>query len=239
MKRLRAILDLSRGVVKKRARKSVSASARALKDAFARQRDAFVIATLNSTLNGRRRPASPAPAPSPEEVSRARARLKVRLKDAAALLRLISQLELDGITWANVFESYARTYRDGRECMKACRRDPTPLRLHKWRRPVKEFFFQSQALGALSGMRRRSRLARRLGDRLGEFNDLIMLEKRTAARAKKGLARRIKKRQAALRKVAMKIGTKLFAEKPRDMAAELDNCLKHTPRALDQCFRQI
>ena len=42
----------------------------------------------------------------------------------------------------------------------------------------------------------------------------------------------------ALRDVSLKLGAKLFAEKPREIAREIQRCLKDDPDIVEQCLRQ-
>lgn len=238
MKQLRAIVDLVRESVSKKARKEISASAGKLKDAFSKQRDAHVIATLRASFGGKRQVTSYQRQLGTGKDGIAQSELRALSKEAAKLSRMVSRLDLGGLSWQQLFDAYVRAYGAARKGMKACTRKPTTASLHKWRRPVKDLFFQSQVLRPIDGMKRRTRLARRLGDRLGEFNDLDMLGKSAAAAGRKGIIKRIAKRKESLRQTALKAGAKLLAQKPREIARELESCLKHTPRALEHCLRQ-
>ena len=238
MKNLRALLGLVKERVPKAARKSITASANALKDAFSLQRDAHVIAALRAEIGGRRQVASYQKRAGEKSADPADAKHKSLRTETARLLRLISKLELDGLTWEQVMDAYVRCYRAGRSAMKACLRDSDPDVLHKWRRPVKELFFQSHVLRPIEGMKRRMRQARRLGDRLGKLNDLHLLEKSAGTAGKKGILKRVAKRRALLKDVVFKLGSKLFASKPREVARELEWCLKSNPGIVEQCLRQ-
>lgn len=238
MKNLRALLGLVKERLPKAARKSIGASASALKDAFSAQRDACVIAKLRAEIGGRRQVASYQKRASAATDEGGVAKRKTLRTESAKLVRLISKMDLEGLKWDEVIDAYVRCYREGRNALRKCLRNPEPDLLHTWRRPVKELFFQSHVLGPLEGMKRRTRQARRLGDRLGKLNDLHLLEKSAGTAGKKGILKRVSKRKESLKELAFKLGAKLFAVKPREVARELERCLKADPRIVEHCLRQ-
>ena len=87
-------------------------------------------------------------------------------------------------------------------------------------------------------MKRRTRQARRLGDRLGKLNDLHLLEKSAGTAGKKGILKRVAKRRALLKEIVFKLGAKLFSAKPREVARELERCLMANPGVVERCLRQ-
>lgn len=238
MKNLRALLGLVKERMPKAARKSILESANALRDAFSLKRDAHVIAALRAEIGGRRQVASYQKRAGEKLAAETGAKHKALRAEASKLLRLISKIELDGLTWEQVMDAYVRCYREGRSAMRKCLRDSDPEVLHKWRRPVKELFFQSHVLRPIEGMKHRMRQARRLGDRLGKLNDLHLLEKSAGTAGKKGILRRVAKRREVLKETAFKLGEKLFAAKPREVARELERCLKSDPGVVERCLRQ-
>jgi CHAD domain-containing protein len=238
MKQLRALLELLREGVPKTTRKDISALAKRLKDKFAGVRDAHVIATLRASIGGRRQVASYQKRLDAVAARPSRARDSAMEAEAGRLARKVGALGLEGLSWEKVLDAYVRSYRSARNAMKACKSNPVPERFHKWRRPVKDLFFQSHALRPADGMKRRARLARRLADRLGDYNDLDMLEKSAGAAGRKGIIKRIAKRKRSLEETAFKIGAKLFSSKPRELARELEAFRKHRPREMEQCLRQ-
>jgi hypothetical protein len=233
MKNLRALLLLVKPRIPKPERKSVGALAGALKDAFSKQRDAHVLAALRAKFSGRREPAAKERA-TPQAAERNR-RTKA---DASRLIRMVSNLGLGGLTWAEVFDGYLRSYRAGRKAMKACGRKPTGGTFHDWRRPVKELFYQSQALQPLDGMKARRRAAERLGDRLGRLNDLHLLHAEAKKSGSPDVMKRIAKKKRALEPAIFKTAAKLFGERPRGIAAALERCVKFQPAIAAQAVRQ-
>lgn len=122
-----------------------------------------------------------------------------------------------------------RVYRAGRHAARAAQRHPDTLVLHAWRKQVQYLWHALQMLRPLqsrahskSGPR-----ARRLSDYLGEEHDLALLQS-TVAAYRRGkdpmsdpLQAAIERRRRALRAKAMALGKRLYAPKPRAMAARL------------------
>jgi hypothetical protein len=232
MKNLRALLLLVKPRIPKPERKTITALAGALKDAFSGQRDADVVAALRAKLAGRT-----GHAPRRQMTQQAAARNKGAKADASRLIRLISKLDLQGLAWPEVLAGYMRSYRAGRKAMKACERKPTWQAFHKWRRPVKDIFYQSQVLQPIEGMKARRRWADRLGDGLGGLNDLHLLRSEVKA-SPGGAAKHVAKRQRALKTAILKAAAKLFREGPGAIERQLERCLKFHPALVAQSVRQ-
>jgi CHAD domain-containing protein len=232
MKNLRAILMLVKKRIPKVTRKAINSLAGALKDDFSKQRDAYVVMQLRAKLNGR------------PEVSAGSATAKAApmnqtsKKEADRLIRVLGKLEMKGLSWGDVIERYAECYRDGRKALKQCLRKPSAESLHKWRRPVKDLFYQSQVLQPLAGMKTRRLRAERLGDRLGKLNDLHMLQAEAKKSRGGGLNKRIVRKQRAIKSEVFKVAQKLFNGRPRKVALELERSLKFHPALAAQAVRQ-
>ena len=233
MKNLLALLPLVKPRIPKPQRKAVANLAGALKDAFSAQRDTHVLDALRAKVAGRRKTA-PKQIPTPQSA----ATNTVAKADASRLIRIISKAGLRGLTWAEVADGYLQTYRAGRKAMKACERKPSGRAFHKWRRAVKDFFYQSQVLQPLEGMKARSRSAGRLSDRLGMLNDLRLLHAESKKSRAPKACKHIAKKQRALRTPIFKVAGKLFRERPREIARELGRCLKFHPAIAAQAVRQ-
>ncbi len=232
MKNLRALLLLVKPRMTKPMRKAVTGLASALKDAFAEQRDAQVVSSLRAKFPDLREPAGK------DDPAKHAERDKAAKANASRLIRTVSKLRLHGLTWADVLEGYLCSYRAGRKAMKACGREPGAESLHEWRRPVKDLFYQSQALQPLDGMKHRRSAAERLGDRLGEMNDLEMLRKSAVKSRIKRAVKRIERRQRELEPAIFKAAERLFGERPREIARALERCVKFQPAITAQAVRQ-
>jgi hypothetical protein len=235
MKNLRALLLLVKTRIPKPARRAVTSLAGSLKDLFSEQRDAHVLAALRAKFPGMRdskgkeKDASDDKDTKPDTVAKAQ---------ASRLIRMVSKLDLAGLTWEDVISGYLRTCRAGRKAMKACEHKPTAKLFHEWRRPVKDLFYQSQALQPLDGMKHRRSAADRLGDRLGEMNDLHMLRDGSKKSRASEAIKHVEKRQHELKTAIFKAAVKLFSERPKEIEQALIRCVKFQPGITAQAVRQ-
>ena len=233
MKNLRALLLLVKPRISKPERKAVGTLAGALKDAFSGQRDAHVIAELCVKFSGLRE--------SPAKKNTATRNVvgdRTAKADASRLIRMVSKLGLNGLTWADVIGGYLQSYRAGRKAMKACERKPGVKAFHAWRKPVKELFYQSQVLQPLDGMKHRRNAAERLGDRLGKVNDLYLIHGVAKKSRAADSVKQIAKQQRALQPGIFKAAAKLFGGRPREIERALHRCVKFHPALTTQAVRQ-
>jgi CHAD domain-containing protein len=138
-------------------------------------------------------------------------------------------------TTANVAAGLKRVYKQGRAAFKIARHSPTPVHLHEWRKKVKSLVFGLDLIKGL-GTGKLSRMARSgdaLGEALGDDHDLFMVlgALRTEHRSHPAgdfppLAKRINLRRAKLQKRALKMGAKLYGEKPGAFEQRLDRHLR-------------
>jgi len=233
MKNLRAILGLVKARVAKEQRKILIALTDAVKDAFAEQRDAQVVALLRAKLDGRA-----GAAPGSGRPLKARAGDKLVRADIARLIRLVSKLGLKGLTWGEVIERYVACYRDGRKALKACLRNRSAASFHKWRRAAKDLFYQSQVLQPLTGMKVRRMRADRLAERLGKLHDLHLLNALVGKPPGEGLRKKIARKKKVAKAAAIKTARKLYAARPGAIAVELERCAKFHPAVAAQSVRQ-
>jgi hypothetical protein len=70
-------------------------------------------------------------------------------------------------------------------------------------------------------MRELSAEAQVLSELLGEDHDLAMLAQRATGKKHKALRRAIEKRRARLRRRALKMGKRLYAEKPKGFSRRI------------------
>jgi len=150
-------------------------------------------------------------------------------------LRNLASWPLRKATAGNVAASLKRIYKQGREAFKTARKSPTPGHLHEWRKKAKSLVFGLELIGRL-GAGKLARMAREgdvLTEALGDDHDLFMvlnalrLEHRSHPAGDFGaLARRISLKRAKLQKRALKLGGKLYGEKPRAFEERLDRHLR-------------
>lgn len=233
MKNLRAILRLVKARVPKAPRKAIMTVTKRIKDALSGQRDAQVLAGMKAKMAGRR------PTVRGGSASGAGMRVSSAISaELARLSRMVGRLRLTGLEWGEVIEAYVGSYREARGMMKVCLADSDPGQFHRWRRPVKDLFHQSRVLQPLNGMIRRVRLAQRLGDRLGKWNDLQLLADSAGAVERRRCLKRIEKKRKAMRPVIFKTAGKLFPDRPRELRDKLERCVRMLPAVAARCARQ-
>ena len=138
--------------------------------------------------------------------------------------RRLAREKLDGVDFAVVADGFAATYRRARQAARSGGpRDAAWF--HLWRKRVKAHGYQCRLLGDLwpAMMKTLGREVSTLGDLLGDEHDLSLLRdylRDTAnalgheASAAAGI-RLIETRRAELRRAALALGRRLFADKPR------------------------
>jgi CHAD domain-containing protein len=187
------------------------------------------------------------PAPDPGEVRSARRRLAARRArsgfDAGKIERQLAlfarrlrraegrlshpDLKEGGI--GAIAAGFAGSYRRGRRILGTVRARCTDAGLHEWRKRAKYYRYQAQLLREASPavMRKARSRAARLSALLGEHHDLGLLRRfllaGPAARpASAGLAGQIASRQRELAAEALRLGERLFADKPSRLRRLLD-----------------
>jgi CHAD domain-containing protein len=114
-------------------------------------------------------------------------------------------------------------YGDGRAAYRAARKKPTVGNLHEWRKRVKDLWYSATILRSAwpAMMNELAAEAHVLSDLLGEDHDLAMLAQRATGKKHKQLRRAIAKRRARLQRRALKMGKRLYAEKPKGFARRI------------------
>jgi len=134
--------------------------------------------------------------------------------------------------WPKLEPGFRRIYRAGRRAAGAANRRPDVLVLHEWRKKVQYLWHALQILEPLQSRAppKLGALARRLADHLGEEHDLALLQSTVVASGPRRkpvsepLLAAIERRRRALRSRAMAAGKRLYARKPRAMAARVGRC---------------
>jgi CHAD domain-containing protein len=124
-----------------------------------------------------------------------------------------------------------RTYRRAREAMTLARGQNGDESLHRWRRRVKEHWYQMRLLKGVNGrISGRVRRLKQLGTWLGDHQNLVVLHRQILnAPARFGDERTIAavlgcidERQLELRRRAYKRGSRLFAARPARFRRQID-----------------
>lgn len=159
----------------------------------------------------------------------AAAQLTIFRKDMAAALHRVDKWALSAKGFAALAGGLEATYRRGRAAGRMAHGDPTPEKLHEWRKRVKYHGYHAsllapvwpELLGAYCAE------AERLGELLGDHNDLSVfadlltreLDVSGDRRVLKRLLRMAKARQEILQAEAFGVGARLFAERPDALVA--------------------
>ncbi|HUP47693.1 MAG TPA: CHAD domain-containing protein [Thermoanaerobaculia bacterium] len=116
-------------------------------------------------------------------------------------------------------EGFRRTFRDGRKAMMEALASRSPEAFHEWRKRVKDHWYHLQILRDVYPELTKPLRAEMeaLSDALGHRHDLDVLQQSVAGNAfeRKVMQQMIDRRAAELSEVAIVIGTRVYAEKPR------------------------
>lgn len=236
IKKARALVQLSRGAVGRKAREKVDRRLREAARPLSALRDASVlIATLESVVEG------PRDQDLSDALAEARAALEAHRDRVAdwqfegdrALSRVSKALRetrrrlgrWDALGDADPVEAFKRTYRRGRAAYKEASVDPSPSRLHELRKRVKELGYQLATVEAdPSGpIGRLERLADLLGDELGEVHDLDVLREFLVDLEKSGpILEKLERRRLGLRHSSLQRARVVFFDRPRAFAKLLE-----------------
>jgi len=222
MKKFRAVLRLAAPALTRPAFAKSDELARDLKDHFGSVRDDDVQAELLLDLLDKGEAVATASAlglhcRNPERQPDAAAARET----CSALASLADHFQLEKLACGEVFEAWLGSYRRSRRAMRACLKETgDDLIFHEWRKRVKEFLYQSAAIGR--PLDKFVPKADRLASVLGSHHDLAILTARLADRLAGSNAERAalaKKKLVARRALAM--GGRLFAGKTSDVRGKV------------------
>lgn len=221
MKKMRAILRLIAPSIAHTTTKAIRRSMRVIKRAFAMNRDQHVLNALLAELGGGDlasneewitfgKGTDSAGAPGPVQ-------LRMLKATARALTRCLQTMKLRPLAWDDVAMAYARRYQKARRWFRRCKHKPSAARLHRWRAPVKDHYFQSLLL-----LRNRHHLnaSRKLGSLLGQIHDLAMLREHYIQGSSDRLARAIHRQMKNLRARVFRKARQLFVLSPGKLARQ-------------------
>jgi CHAD domain-containing protein len=241
MKKLRAVLRLVREPLGKTRFRAESRRYRDAARLLARSRDAEVKLETLAALRERFGTELPGAAASAwrqlleaerDEVAGAAGEAPARVEQAIATIAAgrerIAEWALSGDSWKLIGPGLRRGYRQGRRELKRTQREPSADNVHRWRKRVKDHWYQlrllrkawPQLLDETAGR------AHELADLLGDHHDLTVLAEDLAGRpnlaSREQLTALIERRQGELLEFALDLGARLFAEKPKAFSARLE-----------------
>jgi CHAD domain-containing protein len=125
--------------------------------------------------------------------------------------------------WSALEAGLARSYRDGRAAFEGIQAQRSAADWHQWRKRVKDLWYQERLLSAVAGpaCAGQAKDAHRLADLLGDDHDLVVLRQALTGEASRtaadldAVAALIDHRQQELRRQALQLGARVYAEKPK------------------------
>jgi CHAD domain-containing protein len=133
--------------------------------------------------------------------------------------------------WSALGPGLRRVYRSARRAFAAARTEPTPTRMHEWRKQTKYLWHVLEMFEPVSPreLEKLGECLHDLSNQLGEDHDLVVLGRRLsqerariAAAARKEVLDAIDHRRLELRAKAMALGAGLYEEKPRAFERRLE-----------------
>jgi CHAD domain-containing protein len=134
--------------------------------------------------------------------------------------------------WAGLEPGLRRSYRRGRTAFAVARREPTDVRLHDWRKRVKDLWYDLRLLEEVGGpsVHGQAKDAHALADLLGDDHDLAVLRERLVG-ISGGVAADVDAvlglldhRRSQLQAQAVALGERVYAERPKAFVARLRAC---------------
>lgn len=182
---------------------------RDLKDLFADTRDATIV----QSLAGKYAPgeAQHLRAVMPPDLARARSLCDFGIGALAAYRRW------EILEWNDIAERAVATYRSAREAWKDARRgNAADEAFHGWRRRVKRLLYQCEYLGGRTRLVRFTRRVDRLGELLGDIQDVCMAEQWLAKQQGLSVPPDLARSKKHLRQQALRVAPVLLAPKPNE-----------------------
>jgi hypothetical protein len=180
---------------------------RDLKDLFAETRDATIVQSLADKY-------------APGEAHHLRAAMAPDLARARHLCALAEEVLADypdwvTLEWDDIADRAVGTYRAARVAWKeARRRNAADEAFHAWRRRVKRLLYQCEYLGGRARLARFTRRVERLGEILGEIQDVCMAEHWLGEQPGLKVPPDLSRSKKALRQKALKAAPALLGPKP-------------------------
>ena len=182
---------------------------RDLKDLFAETRDATIVQALADKY-------------APGEAHHLRAASRPDLTKARHLCDYAAELLADypdwvTVEWTDIADRAVGTYRAARESWRdARRRNAADEAFHGWRRRVKRLLYQCEYLGGRARLVRFTRRVDRLGETLGDIQDVCMAEDWLKKQRGLKVPPDLPRSKEALRREALRLAPALLAPKPKD-----------------------
>ncbi|MCQ4261762.1 hypothetical protein CXK91_12775 [Stutzerimonas stutzeri] len=153
------------------------------------------------------------------------------LGELRSLTQDVKHWKLPGKGFGLLADGFRRTYTDGvRDLARAQKEDSDEL-LHEWRKRVKDHWYHCQLLSPCwpDALESRAEQLKQVADALGDDHDLAMMTQLMqrepdlfgAPETRDLLQRCIEQRRAQLQQRALHLGSRLYAEPPKALAARV------------------
>ncbi|MFZ4484264.1 MAG: CHAD domain-containing protein [Chthoniobacterales bacterium] len=182
---------------------------RELKDLFAETRDATILQSLAEKY-------------APGQAHHLRATGSPDLLGARERAGLAAGLLADyprwsELSWDAIADRAVGTYRAARRAWRAAaRKNAADAAFHDWRRRVKRLLYQCEYLGGRARLVRFTARVDRLGETLGEIQDICMAEQWLAQQPELSVPPDLARSKETLRREALACGLLLLSPKPRE-----------------------
>jgi CHAD domain-containing protein len=142
--------------------------------------------------------------------------------ELSAVRARIDDWKLTEDGWSGLEAGLRRSYSDGRTAFESVQDDRSGADWHQWRKRVKDLWYQERLLSGVAGpaCAGQAKDAHRLADLLGDDHDLVVLRQALTGEASHtaadldAIAALIDHRQQELRRQALQLGARVYAEKP-------------------------
>jgi len=148
------------------------------------------------------------------------------------LNRRAGELKVKAEGWTAIRSGLRESYRQGQSSLAVARRETSQENLHRWRKHVQDLWHQLRVLGPIApeDLRVTTEQMRNLSQCLGDDHDLVMLWQfvnprcaRWHAEELKLLKQLIEWRRKELQAEALRLGSRLYQEKPSAFCRRLGN----------------
>lgn len=245
LKRLRALVRLSRDAIGGEAYDRENAAFRAAGRRLSASRDARVLLETLDALRERFADELPERVTGPlrerldDDREHAEGSLRDGEVDTAAVLHALTEAiartpawKFDGDGFDALAPGLRRIYRRGRKAMRKACKDPSPACLHEWRKRVKDLWHATQVVRRAEPKRLKavSRRAHELADLLGDLHDLDVLRDYVHSHpqlfddeaSRLALLAVIDRRARSLRKQALRLGRKVYKRSPKKFVRRIE-----------------
>lgn len=217
MKKLSALLPLIEASVSPASMAAIRRDVRALRQGFAENRDQQVVNALLAEFQQSARVTVKAPTAPTSSLPGPRRIHEFKTVVRSLTIRL-ERLRLRSLSWEKVASAFADTYSKAQRRYERCLQKPAPDRMHRWRKPVKDHYYQALLL---LRDRPHCKATRKLGATLGKLHDFSLLREQSREGMPDRFLKEIVRRMDALGESAFRKAKRLLAPAPRKLKNRL------------------